>query len=229
MPAVPPTPRVKHRAATRRVPRSRTAEAETSTVPDAEPNMRLSRAILVMLLLHVVAVGGILAFSLIKERGSKHPASNSANNAVEAEDSDPSPTKVEGRDSDRPANDTPGTLANSRQPRSGESLTRVANDPTNPNPPVTAANDAAERIAGGRANNGNGSAPAPTTVDKNGRLPADSGKTYVVRKGDSPYTIADRLKVDASALLKLNGIDDPKKLRPGQTLHVPAANHGKTK
>ena len=74
--------------------------------------------------------------------------------------------------------------------------------------------------------------PAPTntaTGDRNKNLPADSGKTYVVRKGESPYTIADKFKVDATALLKLNGIDDPKKLKIGQTLRIPAANQGKTK
>ena len=65
---------------------------------------------------------------------------------------------------------------------------------------------------------------------RQGQRPAAGfGKTYVVQKGESPYTIAEKLKVDAAALLKLNGIDDPKKLKPGQTLHVPAATHPKTK
>ena len=83
-----------------------------------------------------------MAFSLIKERGSKHAVSTTPN-AVEAEDTDAPAVKVEGRDNDRPASDTPGTLANARQNRPGESLTRVANDPTSSNPPVPAANDAA--------------------------------------------------------------------------------------
>ncbi|MGI9114347.1 MAG: LysM peptidoglycan-binding domain-containing protein [Chthoniobacterales bacterium] len=34
----------------------------------AEPNMKLSRALLIVLLLHVVAVGGIIAFNAIKSR-----------------------------------------------------------------------------------------------------------------------------------------------------------------
>ena len=196
-------------------------------MPDAEPNMRLSRAILVMLLLHVVAVGGIMAFSLIKERGTKH-AANPTSNAVEAEDSDAPPIKAEGHEPDHPASDTPGTLATAHQPRSGEPLTRVANDPSVSNPPVAMANDAAERIAGGRTNGGNTPTPS-ASADRSGHLPPDSGKTYVVRMGANPHSIADKLKVDAGALLKLNGIDDPKKLKPGQTLHVPATNHGKSK
>jgi LysM repeat protein len=34
----------------------------------SEPNMKLSRALLIVLLLHVVAVGGIIAFNAIKSR-----------------------------------------------------------------------------------------------------------------------------------------------------------------
>lgn len=228
MPAVPPTPRVKHRAATRRVPRTRDTEAGASTVPDAEPNMSLSRAILVMLLLHVVAAGGVLSFSLIKERGSKH-AANPTGSAVEAEDSDTPPVKVEGRDNDRPAGDTPDTLASTRQTRSSEPLTRVANEPVSPNSPANPANDAAERIAGARPSSANNATPNTAAADRSTHAPADSGKTYQVRAGDNPHSIADKFKVDAAALLKLNGIDDPKKLKAGQTLRIPAANQGKTK
>ena len=184
--------------------------------------MRLSRALLVMLLLHVVAVGGILAFSLIKEHGRNHAVNNPTNNAVEAEDSDTPPPKLEGRDPARNTGDAGATLAGARPARADENLTRVTNDTAPSNP----ANDAAQRIAGG------GTAPAASSANPppaSGHSPADSGKTYVVKKGDSPFTIADRLKVDAAALLKLNGIDDPKKLKPGLTLKIPAASRGKTK
>lgn len=226
MPAVPIQPRVKHRAATRRVPRTRSTDTASAAAPDPEPNMRLSRALLVMLLLHVVAVGGILAFSLIKEHGRDHAASSPTNNAVEAEDSDAQPTRVEGRDNDRSPSDPTGTLVNGRSARSNEPLTQVANEPSANNP----ANDAAQRIAGGGMNTANTTVPsAPTAADKNSHLPPDSGKTYVVKKGDSPYTIAERFKVDATALLKLNGIDDPKKLKLGQSLKIPASVHGKLK
>ena len=230
MSAVPPTPRVKLRTATRRVPRTRNAETDASVIPDAEPNIRLSRAILVMLLLHVVAVGGILAFSLIKERGHNHAAANPASNALEAEDSDAPPAKVENSDADHAANDVGGTLANTRPAHSGDTLTRVSNDPGAVASTPGGANDAAMRIAGGHTNVASSPAtPNAPAGDKNAHLPPDSGKTYVVQKGESPYTIAEKLKLDASALLKLNGIDDPKKLKPGQILHVPVTNHAKTK
>jgi LysM repeat protein len=47
-------------------------------------------------------------------------------------------------------------------------------------------------------------------------------KSYVVAKGENPEAIARKLGVSYKELLKLNGIDDPKKLQIGQTLKVPA-------
>ena len=40
----------------------------------AEPNMKLSRALLIVLVLHIVAVSGIIAFNAIKTRQSAMPA-----------------------------------------------------------------------------------------------------------------------------------------------------------
>lgn len=52
--------------ASRRSMRAATADYEEM----AEPNMKLSRALLIVLLLHVVAVTGIIAFNVIKTRQS---------------------------------------------------------------------------------------------------------------------------------------------------------------
>src|SRR5262249_2578517 len=43
-----------------------------------EPNMKLSRALLIVLLLHVVAVLGIIAFNAIKNRGRSFISASSA-------------------------------------------------------------------------------------------------------------------------------------------------------
>ena len=56
----------KLRAATAR--RSVGASAEVEYEEISEPNMKLSRALLIVLLLHVVAVSGIIAFNAIKTR-----------------------------------------------------------------------------------------------------------------------------------------------------------------
>ena len=44
----------------------------------AEPSMKLSRALLVVLLLHVVAVAGIIAFNAIKTRQGSLPSASAA-------------------------------------------------------------------------------------------------------------------------------------------------------
>jgi LysM repeat protein len=60
--------RQKLRAATAR--RSTAASAELGYEGMSEPNMKLSRALLIVLLLHVVAVSGIIAFNAIKTHQS---------------------------------------------------------------------------------------------------------------------------------------------------------------
>ena len=56
---------------------------------------------------------------------------------------------------------------------------------------------------------------------------ADSGKVYVVAKGDNPVAIAKRLKVPYDDLIELNHISDPRKLQIGQKLLIPKASRGK--
>src|SRR3954454_6720524 len=56
----------KLRASTARRPLRIAATADYDEM--AEPNMKLSRALLIVLLLHVVAVSGIIAFNAIKTR-----------------------------------------------------------------------------------------------------------------------------------------------------------------
>ncbi len=68
----------KLRAATAR--RSAGASAEMDYEEISEPNMRLSRALLIVLLLHVVAVSGIIAFNAIKTRQSSFVSSAPDNN-----------------------------------------------------------------------------------------------------------------------------------------------------
>ena len=256
MPAVPSTPRVKLRATSRRVPRSRATTDEPEI--EAEPNMRLSRAILVMLLLHVVAVGGILAFSLIKERNGERsaPSATGSSGALEAEDSLLAPTKAAG------SSETSGQAGRPAvhvvQP--GETLLRIANDHGVTVDALISANGArtamsslhpgqelklpekspdpasllAERssVVPDEADGGQVPPHGPTatlaSASKTGHLPPDSGKTYTIGKGESPYVIAQKLKVSYESLLKLNHIDDPKKLKPGQKLRVPSPASSKS-
>ena len=50
---------------------------------------------------------------------------------------------------------------------------------------------------------------------------ASDEKTYVVAKGDNPYSLAKNFNVTQAALMKANNIDDPKKLKIGQRLVLP--------
>ena len=68
LPRIAP-PKKRLRAAARR------ATAPTSDFEDmSEPNMKLSRALLIVLVLHIVAVAGIIAFNAIKSRQGSIPA-----------------------------------------------------------------------------------------------------------------------------------------------------------
>ena len=49
----------------------------------------------------------------------------------------------------------------------------------------------------------------------------EAGKFYVVQSGDSPARIAKKFKVSYADLLKVNNIEDPKKLQIGQKLVIP--------
>ena len=127
----------------------------------AEPSMKLSRALLIVLLLHVVAVAGIIAFNAIKTRQASLPSA-------------PTPTTV-----------------------------GIASADTKPQAPIPNL-PAAQKIS---------AKPQPKV--------SDSGKVYVVAKGDNPVTIAKKFKVAYDDLLALNHIDDPRKLKIGQKLLIP--------
>jgi LysM repeat protein len=49
------------------------------------------------------------------------------------------------------------------------------------------------------------------------------GTTYVVKPGDSIWRIANAHKVDQQELMKANGFDDPRKLKSGMMLVIPKA------
>jgi LysM repeat protein len=131
----------------------------------AEPSMKLSRALLVVLLLHVVAVAGIIAFNAIKTRqGSLPSASTTAPTTIGVPQTETKPQAVT------------------------QNAAPVVAQKTNPKPQLKI---------------------------------AESGKTYVVAKGDNPVTIAKKFKVSYDDLVTLNHIDDPRKLKIGQRLLIP--------
>lgn len=61
---------------------------------------------------------------------------------------------------------------------------------------------------------------APSAEPKAAAVVA-SGKTYVVKSGDSVWRIANKFKVNQAALMKANGINDAGKLKVGMSLAIP--------
>jgi LysM repeat protein len=145
----------------------------------AEPNMKLSRALLIVLLLHVVAVAGIIAFNAIKTRQSSF---------VNASASLREPLKSE-------------------NPAAVKSTEQVSS-------PVGMQKTSAQVTKTGH----NAGHPKPVATAKD---PTDSGRVYVVVKGDNPVTIAKKFKVSYEDLILLNHIEDPRKLQIGQKLQIP--------
>ena len=153
----------------------------------AEPNMKLSRALLIVLVLHVVAVSGIIAFNAIK------------------------------------------THQNSVLPSVPLKMTSPAGHATTDKPDPTAHTmaNAKEAPAHADTKSARASAKATTKEERKGEHAkasgtGDSGKVYVVAKGDNPVAIAKKLKVPYDDLLSINHIDDPHKLQIGQKLVIPS-------
>jgi LysM repeat protein len=195
-----------------------------------EPNVKLSRAFVVVLLLHIVAVGGIFAFSTLKDRqASTNPAKTQAGSAS------PTSTPV--------ANIANGHTHSSGQTlvyqvKAGDTLAgiaaqfgRTARDLETANnlPPGTIVAIGRELVIPERTNV-KGSAELEKLLDSHqtgGRTVAGSGaggengKFYTIQRGDNPATIARRFKITASELLRVNNIEDPKKLQVGQRILIP--------
>ena len=174
----------KMQAATARRASAASAGMEFEGIP--EPNMKLSRALLIVLLLHVVAVSGIIAFNAIKTR----------ENSIVPEN----PEQTE---------NTPVSSAG------------TVNHPDADKAPVAAAQKENAQQDDPKSSH------SPATEERAKTL-SSSGKTYVVRKGDTPVTIAKKLKVSYTDLMALNHVEDAHKLQIGQKLVIPKTSPPKT-
>ncbi len=140
--------------------------------------MKLSRALLIVLLLHVVAVSGIIAFNAIKTRESSFVP--------------PLPANTENKPTDTAAVAPQPTVPKARPVVAQKEMTPQAVKPSH-----------------------------PPLKDEHAKTPSSSGKTYIVKKGDKPVTIAKKLNVSYDDLIELNHIENPHKLQIGQKLMIP--------
>lgn len=190
--------------------RAKAAVAPNASLEDyeLEPNMKLSHAFLVVLALHVVAVGGLFAFNkvkahrtlptvTVKTENTPGPSLAAASQAVPPTSS-PATTPTA-----TPTVPVAAPIAST----GGGPGTPPPTSPTPVTPPVVAPTP---------------SAPAPTS--ETAPQPASTGPTteYTIVKGDNPYEIAKRFHVSYDSLMKLNNITDPRKIQIGQKLQIPA-------
>ena len=211
------------KVAKQRKPATRLAARLTQPAYDdyeEEPTTKLSTAFVVVLVLHLVAVGGIYAFHSIKTKrreadgtaltASVNPQKEAAAKAEAAAKTAPAPV---------PAPSVQAAPAVSQAVAAPAAAKAVAARPVDKVPagpsavvpqPLKPAPVAAGAVA------------APKTA---GSAPGAAGdaatKTYTVQKGDNPVAIAKRMGVNYDELLKVNGVDDPKRLKIGQVLKLP--------
>ena len=152
----------------------------------SEPNMKLSRALLIVLVLHVVAVAGIIAFNAIKSRQAVMPPV---------------------------ATTTKATPQTSSQKSTAPST--VSSDSAKPHEESAKPAVKEERKA----------IPVKPVADTAPK--AESKKSYLVVKGDTPVSIAKKYKITSSQLLAANKIEDAHKLKIGQKLVIPASKETK--
>ena len=186
---------------------------------EAEPNMKLSHAFMVVLILHVVAVGGIYAFNQIKVNKQGGDLVAGLSGKLNDLTKKVAPVEPPAAVTEAPVVRQPGD-ADEPLPRvnTGEALPAVQSQPADApamiktsSPPAPAAPVVTQQAAA--------KAEAKPPAVKTSSAPAAA--TYTVQKGDNPYKIAKKLGVSYQQLLEVNAIKDPTKLQIDQVLKVP--------
>ena len=202
---------------------------------EAEPNMKLSHAFMVVLILHVVAVGGIYAFNQIKVNKNPNVLENVSSKIGQAAGnlltggtakSSQVAAAVSAPSVAQAATVAPAATEVKRMPGDAdEPLPTVASTeaPAFRTTPATPAPAAAPKAQTPAAPAVTQVAPtkAATSAPAKAASATSTAATYKVAKGDNPYKIAKHLGVTAQALLEANNITDPTKLQIGQVLKVP--------
>jgi LysM repeat protein len=279
------------RRLSRRPPPSEALHAKTAADSNAyeeedydaaeEPNMKFSHALIVVLALHVIAVGGVFAFNSIKARQSSTAKTSAKSESATL----PSAAAAQSKTSSAQP-DSGAKTGKTHSVQAGDTLSRIAAlhkvsveslekengitsfsmirvgqllkipapesatakpEPAKPTTdPATAA--AKQAFLAAKSDMGQPSvppkpesakavsskphamataSPAPAhpqpSATKVEAPPTASGSdTYVVAKGDNPYSIAKKLKVSYNELIAINEIKDPTRVQIGQKLKIPA-------
>lgn len=226
------------------------ARAATINAPEEyedygpEPNMKLSHAFLVVLMLHVIAVGGLYAFNSMK--AGKSTAGQTANKpraatavaSQKAEGNDGMPKGGGGSGQKPPTEEkTPLVAKVAEAPKTAKPESNASGKSA----PAKAehaekglfasAKGALQKAAGlGVTAAGASKASAQTTANEAAsnpvalteiEAPAATAKSYTVRAGDTMTRISSSLGVAIPDLEKINGLASNAVLQVGQVLKVP--------
>lgn len=204
------------------------------------PDIRLTRIFTVVLLLHAVAIGGIIAFKMIDKASDVSGITISSK--TEVKDVVQKNAEVASRVTDAPAVAKPKPVAaplrndptrdDQYRVQAGDNLPEIAKQLGVPAQALREKNAiiSDNELYPGRwldIPSGDELKAAPPVVAQPApakSAPASAASTYSVKKGDTAWGIARQFNVSFGSLMKANGINKPESLQIGQTLKIPASN-----
>lgn len=210
------------------------------------PDVRLTRIFTVVLLLHAIAIGGIIAFKMVDKASDNTSITiSSARQTYEkamqeqkelAAAVPSSPTAVDAPARRLPASPLryePGN-ENQYKVQSGDTLPEIAAELGVSADALRKANaiSSDNELYPGRVLEvptkeavAATAKPEPAQAQVAAKpAPAANATTYAVQKGDTMWGIARKFNVTYNSLIKENGIAHPEALQIGQQLKIPARN-----
>jgi LysM repeat protein len=231
--------------------RARSRAAEMDEYEDEQPTTRLSTAFIVVVALHLVAVGGIYAFNSIKANRTLMdpvPGEKESLASKSAPAAKPAPGVVEkplvpapSQPQVLPQRSAPASLPiggnRIHQVKSGDSLTKIAAQHGTTPAELAEANGIKETatLRQGQVLNlpaaktaSSSTSAAPTSDSKKAEFlrtktgaPKVIPKTHTIGKNETLMAVVRKYGVSYEELVKLNKIDDPRKLQIGQVIKLP--------
>lgn len=174
---------------------------------EEEPTMRFSTAFIIVFLLQAFAIGGIVVFNHI------HKNQQASQEIVEQSQPSETVSRVE--------NPAPKAVAPAAAVVANREIHSRAE---NPAPKVEAVRHESRPVASAAVHHEATKAAPLAAAPRHSEGIRDSGKSYVVVKGDVLERIAKKFGVRYDDLLTLNKITNPRRLQIGRKLHVPVAH-----
>lgn len=206
-----------------------------------EPNMKLSHAFMVVLMLHVIAVGGLYAFNSMKAGKASNLKMAKATAPIQQA---PEPSNQQEPKQEKPGNEPPKKphtpLVAQVADVSESSVSQTSKVPDQPSKGFLASaklafqralsfgiagatgglSKAAAQDMSAVGQGASNAAPASGEVPPGTATPP-SAKTYLVKSGDTITRIASSVGVSIPDLEKANGLTESSVLRVGQNLKIP--------